>query len=258
MEMKRLRSPDYQRTDILPPRLEDWLPPHHPARFVRDFLDSLDLEALGLKMPTSQDGGRVVNPKALLAVWLFGWMERVRSTRRLEVACQRDLAFVWLSGGLFPDHNTLWRFWKNHREMLRALFTLQVQMAADAGLVGWALHALDGTKIQAAGSPESAIWRTKLEQLLAKVDTLTEAQMSEVESTAARDPDLGYNLPEEWRDPSARRAFIAGWLKKNSTTSTPPSAKASASRTPKRGTSAGAAGKGGRLTVRSSSTMTAT
>lgn len=206
--MKRLRKPDFERTDLLPPRLEDWLPPHHPARFVRDFVASLDLADLGFQMPRGEQGGPVLDPTCLLSLWLFAWMERIRSLRQIERACLSSLPMLWLSGGLSPDKNTLWRFFLANRKPLRDLLVEQVRLAADAGMVGWALHALDGTKIPAASSNDSAWWRKKLEKQLKRIDEMTDAELARLEADVRDDQEPGFALPEELQSADARRAFI--------------------------------------------------
>ena len=87
----------------------------------------------------------------------------------------RDLAFVWLTGNLHPDHNTLWRFFRDNKEALRKLFKLIVKFAVKADLVGFALHAIDGTKLAAASSMETAQHRKVLEERLKKLDSIAYA-----------------------------------------------------------------------------------
>src|SRR4051812_19247961 len=158
--------PDRRQMFLLPPSLDEWVPAGHPARFVADLVDSLDLAALGFRQSLGEEGRPHYAPELLLCVWLYGWMERVRSSRALEKACVRDVAFLWLTSNEHPDHNTLWRFFRDNKQALRKLFKQTVQVAAKAGLVGFALHALDGTKIQAASSTDSALHRSTLQKQL--------------------------------------------------------------------------------------------
>src|SRR5262245_5457183 len=109
--MPRLLRPNYAQRLLLPPSLEEWVPPNHPVRFVRDFADAQDMSELGIKQPKDDVEGRpAYAPDLLLKVWLFGYMERIRSTRGLEKACLQVMPFLWLTGNLHPDHNTIWRF----------------------------------------------------------------------------------------------------------------------------------------------------
>ena len=119
----------------------------------------------------------------LLKVWLYGWMTRVRSCRGLEKACFESMAFIWLTGNNHPDHNTLWRFFRDNKKALRKLFKLVVQEALKNDLVGFALHALDGTKIVAASSMDTALHRKSLAEELKKLDTTIDEQMKQIEQT---------------------------------------------------------------------------
>lgn len=213
--MKRLRQPDFERTDLLPPRVEDWAPPHHPVRFVRAFVQGLDLKALGFKLPSNEQGGSVFDPACLLSVWLFCWMERIRSLRKMERACLQLLPVMWLCGGLSPDKNTLWRFFLDNREPLRKLLSEQVRIAAAAGMIGWALHAIDGTKIQAASSGETALWRKRLEEKLKRLDQMTDLEMARLEADAREDTEPSFSVPEHFQSPEAQRDFVRDYLQRN-------------------------------------------
>lgn len=199
---------DRRQMFLLPPSLDDWVAAGHPARFVADLVASLDLKALGFRSAKSGEDGRPhYATELLLSVWLYGWMERVRSSRGLEKACHRDVAFLWLTGNEHPDHNTLWRFFNENRPALRKLFKRVVQVAAKAGLTGFALHALDGTKIRAASSMETAIHRKALEEQLKKLDAIVEKQMEEVDA-GEKQPEPDWRMPSTLEEREARRKSI--------------------------------------------------
>ena len=89
----------------------------HPAR-VAEFVDGMkreDWAELGVDADGDPMGAPAYHPRALLSVWLYGFMTGVRSTRKLETACRDQIPYLWLTGSQRPDHNTLWRFYKNHR-----------------------------------------------------------------------------------------------------------------------------------------------
>jgi transposase len=185
------------------------VPPKHPVRFVRDFVDTLDLGVLGIKPSSSGDEGRpAYAPDLLLKVWLFGYMERIRSTRGLEKACLQVMPFLWLTGNLHPDHNTLWRFFNKHREHLPKLFRELMKASVEAGLVGFVLHALDGTKLGAASSTDEALHRKSVTEKLAQLDEFIASYMQEVSTQAEEDKGQGYAMPEAMTNEEARRAKI--------------------------------------------------
>ena len=115
-------APDYGQQFLFPPALEDWVPADHPARFLREFVDQLDLPALGFVMPSASEGRPPYAPSLLLKIWLYGYFHRIRSTRKLEVACLEPLSLIWLTGLIAPDHNSLWRFGNGNQEALRQIF----------------------------------------------------------------------------------------------------------------------------------------
>jgi len=208
--MSREIRPDYQQQFLLPPSLDEWVSSDHPVRFVRDFVEMLDLPALGFRAGLSEDeAGRTPYASSmLLMVWVFGWMERVRSSRALEKACVRDVAFLWLTGNHHPDHNTLWRFFRNHKSALRKLFKQVVQLSVEAGLVGFVEHALDGTKIGAASSTRSALHRPTLVRKLAKLDAIVDEAIAQIEAAQAAGTEPRYPMPEAMLDVQDRRRMV--------------------------------------------------
>ena len=96
---------------LVPSTLDDLLPEDHPARFVAVFVDGLDHDAwAGMEIDVDGDplGTPAYHPRALLSVWLYGFMTGIRSSRKLEAACRDQISFLWLTGWQRPDHNTLW------------------------------------------------------------------------------------------------------------------------------------------------------
>ena len=123
---------------MLPPTLGELLPLDHPARFVAEFVDALDRDGwaeLGVDIEGDSMGAPAYHPRALLSVWLYGFMTGVRSCRKLEAACLDQIPYLWLTGWQYPDHNTLWRFYKGHRQAMRKLFERTVRTAVAMELV---------------------------------------------------------------------------------------------------------------------------
>jgi len=204
---------DYTRQFLLPPSLEDWIPSDHPARFIRDFVDSLDLVALGFRLPKAFEGRPPYAADLQLKVWLYGYLNRIRSTRDLERACREHMSLLWLTGQNYPDHNTLWRFFKSNKKALRQMFRQVVGVAYDSGLIGLAVHAVDGTKIRAISSNLSGHHKKELEKLLKHLDTSIEEAISEIEYSETIESGE-YRLPESLIDAKARRAEIKKSLAK--------------------------------------------
>ena len=194
---------------LLPPTLDQLIGADHPARFVAAFVDGLDGEAwASLEMDLKGDpmGAGAYHPRALLSIWLYGFMTGVRSSRKLEAACRDQIPFLWLAGMQQPDHNTLWRFYKAHRDPMRGLLRRTVQVAVKAGLVDLVLQAVDGTKIAGNASRARVYDSDGLRGVLARV----EAAIADLEAANATggDPPPA-RLPEDLARAEALRPRVS-------------------------------------------------
>jgi transposase len=205
-------APDYSEQFLFPPALEDWVPSNHPARFLREFVDQLDLRALGFVIPAAAEGRPPYAPSLLLKIWLFGYLHRIRSTRQLEVACREQMSLVWLCGLRQPDHNSLWRFWRDNKKALRAVFRRSAQLAVESGLVGFVLQAVDGTKIPAACSGHTGWNKARLEQLLQVLDRELDQAEAHLEQEDPPEAQSAYRLPAALEDKAALRQTIRAGL----------------------------------------------
>ena len=147
---------------LFPPCLGELVPCDHPVRFVAEFVDRLDLGAAGIRAEAAMEGAPAYQPRLLLGAWVYGFMTRVRSSRKIEQACRETIPFMWLTGMQQPDHMTLWRFYKQNRQAMRGVLKLTIQLAVEAGLVGFVLQAVDGSRI-AVSSGDSLRDRAGLE-----------------------------------------------------------------------------------------------
>lgn len=196
---------------LLPPALDDFLPMDHPARFVGELVEGLDWEELGIDVAPAVEGRPSYPPELLLGCWLYGFMVRTRSCRQLERACTENVAFMWLTGFQRPDHNTLWRFYQAHRDSMRALFRQTVRVAVNVGLVDFALHAIDGTKIAASGAQRRTLNRKQLADLLERVEkSIAALEAENVE--AERSGEATWRLPEELTDLQRLRERVRAGL----------------------------------------------
>ena len=110
-----LRAMDREQMWLMPPSLGDLISAEHPSRFVAEVVDALDREdwaELGVEIDGGDLGPPSYHPRALLSVWLYGFMTGIRSCRKLEAACRDQIPYLWLTCVQYPDHNTLWRFYK--------------------------------------------------------------------------------------------------------------------------------------------------
>ena len=170
-----------EQTWLFPPTLDDLVPEDHPARFVATFVDVLersDWRQLGVDPKGEALGAPEYHPRALLGVWVYGFMTGVRSSRKLEGACRDQLPYLWLTGWQHPDHNTLWRFYQEHRQAMRSLLKRTVRTAVSMGLIDLAVQAVDGTKVGGNAAKKRTYDAAGLQKLLEK----TEAAILDLEA----------------------------------------------------------------------------
>ena len=198
-----------EQTWLLPPALEELIPGDHPARFVAAFVDALgraDWQALGVGRDGELLGAPAYHPRALLGVWLYGFMSGVRSARKLEGACRDQLPYLWLTGWQRPDHNTLWRFYQAHRAGMRVLLKRTVRVAVATGLVDLAVQAVDGTRVAGSAARERTLDAAGLADLLGRVETAI-ADL-EAQNAGGDDPPPA-RLPAELARAEALRERVA-------------------------------------------------
>jgi len=184
----------------------------HPVRFLREFVDQQDLALLGFALPQAHEGRPPYAASLLLKIWLYGYLHRIRALRKLEAACREHVALIWLTGMLCPDHNSLWRFWRDNKPALRRLFKQSVELAVKTGLVGLALQAVDGTKIQALASPHTSWTKTHMEKLMALLDAQLDQAEKQLEQEPPSGQDKGYRLPQKLEDKQALRETVKAGL----------------------------------------------
>ena len=168
-----LRPLNREQAWLLPPTLGELIPNDHPARFVAEFVDALDHAAwveLGIGPDGNPLGAPAYHPRALLSVWLHGFMTGIRSSRKLETACRDQVPYLWLTGWQHPDHNTLWRFYQAHRQAMRKLLKYTVATAMKLNLLDLAVQAVDGTKIAANAAGDRTYDTAGLHRLLERVE----------------------------------------------------------------------------------------
>lgn len=192
-----VRALNRNQTWLLPPTLDELIPEDHPARFVAAFVDSLDRWAwmeLGVLPDGEPLGAPEYHPRGLLGVWLYGFMTGTRSTRKLESACRDTMPYLWLTGWQHPDHNTLWRFYEEHRQSMRRLFKRTVRLAVKVGLIDLAVQAVDGTKVAANVSKGRTHDGAELKQILERTEEAI--RDLEAQNTKGEDP-APVHLPAE-------------------------------------------------------------
>lgn len=176
-----------QQTMLLPASVEDYVSAENPARAIDAFVEGLDLEEIGFELKGERSvGASGYHPKALLKLYLYGYLNRVRSSRELEKATHRNLEVIWLLRCLTPDHWTINEFRREHRKLFRGVFRQFHLVCASLGLFGGELVAIDGAFFKAVNSPERNFTKGKVQKIIQEIDQRTEDYLKKLETT---DPD---------------------------------------------------------------------
>jgi Transposase and inactivated derivatives len=210
--MSRELRADYTTRFLFPPALEDWVKADDPARFIRAFVDSLDLREIAGEEWARGSEDRYGRPHyafdLLLKVWLYGYLYNIRSSRKLERECRERMPLVWLAGMYEPDHNTLWRFWTRYSKVLKKVFAKSVRVALKANLVGMVVQAVDGTKIASAASQKKGWHRKDLEKILAAVGERIATLEQQIATAKEGGAEIDDRLPKKLQDESELQATV--------------------------------------------------
>jgi transposase len=138
---------------MLPDCIEDYISDSNSARVIEAYINSLDMAALSCSRQQPNSTGRpMYDPKDLLKLYLYGYMNRIRSSRRLETESGRNLELIWLPRALCPDNKTIAEFRRQNGEALKEVFKGFVKLCVKLGLYGKELVAIDGSKFKAVNS----------------------------------------------------------------------------------------------------------
>lgn len=161
--MRHITGESRQQTTLLPPVLEDYVATDHPVRVIDAFVDSLDMRTLGFsKAETCATGRKPYHPGDLLKLYIYGYLNQVRSSRRLEKECHRNLELLWLLRRLSPDFKTIADFRKGNSQAIRNACRAFIQFCRQAELLTGKLVAIDGSKFKSAASKDSVTRRSQL------------------------------------------------------------------------------------------------
>ncbi len=156
---------------LFPDVLDDYIPADHPVRFIDAYIDQLDLTALGFERATAADTGRPgYDPADLLKLYVYGYLNGICSSRKLERETHRNVEVMWLLRRLWPDFKTIAEFRRRNTKALRALFREFTLLCKKLDLFGAELVAIDGSKFRAVNSKRRNYTRPMLDQILRATD----------------------------------------------------------------------------------------
>ena len=169
--MHHIRGCDRNQTLLLPNSVDDYIGADNPVRFIEAFVEQLDLQGAGFcRVEPNETGRPGYHPGDLLKLYIYGYLNRVRSSRRLEAETKRNLEVMWLIGGLTPDFKTIADFRKDNRDAFKPVFREFVLLCRKLELFGGELLAVDGTRLKAVNSTERNFTHAKLTKQIESID----------------------------------------------------------------------------------------
>jgi transposase len=184
----RLKRPNRAQITFRPSSLEEMVPEEHPVRLIWEWVEQLDLSPLyqEIRAVEGHAGQSAIDPKILMALWLYATLEGVGSARALDRLCKQHVAYLWILGGVTINYHTLADFRVQHEETLDRLLTQSVAALMNEGLVSLKRTAQDGVRIRASASRGSFVERPTLEEHLAKAEEQVCALREELEADPGR------------------------------------------------------------------------
>jgi transposase len=178
------------QTVVFPNTIDQYVEKENPIRFIDAFVDSLNQEKLGFKHSIPADTGRPsYNPSDLLKLYLYGYLNQVRSSRKLEKECHRNVEVMWLMKKLAPDHKTIADFRKENVDCIKGVFKEFVYLCRSLDLYGAQLVAIDGTKFKAVNSRSNNLNEKAVALRLKKTEEKIAEYLKEMDQNDTADSD---------------------------------------------------------------------
>jgi transposase len=191
-EMGRFVEGEDRRQDyLLPASLDDYVSEDNPVRAVEAFIDALDLKALEFVGMTPAETGRpAYHPATMLKIYLYGYLNRVQSSRRLEREAQRNVELMWLTGRLAPDFKTIANFRQANGTAIRAVCSQFIALCRSLNLFTRAIVAIDGSKMKAVNNRDKNYTAAKVQSRMKQVQDNIDRYLEELDRADREDNDI--------------------------------------------------------------------
>jgi transposase len=180
---------DRKQSTLFPECLDDWIDENNPVRVIDAFVDKLDLAELGFEGVEPAETGRpAYHPSALLKLYVYGYLNRVQSSRRLEREAGRNVEVMWLLGRLVPDHKTVADFRKDSGHAIRKVCARFVELCREMDLLATASVPIDGSKFKAVNNRDRNLTRAKVERRRAQLEESVARYLSQLDTADRQEP----------------------------------------------------------------------
>jgi transposase len=202
------------QAQLLPSSIEDYIPADDPVRAYDAFVEQIDLDRLGIRLDPDQVGHPEFDPRAMLKLLVYGYSYGILSSRKLERATHHNLSFIWLTGGLKPDHKTIARFRRDHRDALKNLLKQCAHLCIRLGLIEGNTLFVDGTTIRANASIKNVWNPERCQKTLDEIDQRIESLLKEcdhIDQTEHAQPSW-VRMDQELQNQARLKSKIQGIL----------------------------------------------
>ncbi len=183
-----IEGEDRNQATLFPERLDDYVVEDSPVRVIDVFIDDLDISGLGFKTEAADTGRPGYQPGTMLKIYVYGYLNRVQSSRCLERETQRNVEMMWLTGRLAPDYKTISDFRKDNGEAIRLVCREFVMLCKKLNLLTSALVAIDGSKFKAVNNRDHNFTRAKMKRRLAEVEASIDRYLEQLASADRAEP----------------------------------------------------------------------
>jgi transposase len=209
--MKRfVEGIDRDQATLFPECLEDWIDEDNPVRVIDAFVEKLDLSGLGFDGVAPEATGRPsYHPAVLLKLYIYGYLNRVQSSRRLEREALRNVEVMWLTGRLIPDHKTIADFRKDSGPGIKQVCVQFIELCRLMGLLTQTSVAIDGSKFKAVNTRDKNFTRNKVERRRAQLEKSVARYLAQLDTADRQEPSEELaaktaHLKENWSSWKAR------------------------------------------------------
>ncbi len=213
-DMSIIYGDRYQPT-LLPPSIEDYVPKNDAVRAYDAFVDLLDWGVIKFDITNNDMGRPKYDPRTMLKLLLYGYSYGIRSSRKLERSCYHNLSFIWLTGGLTPDHKTIAEFRRKNKKLLQDIFKQCVRFCLKCDLIDGNAFFLDGTKVRANASIKNSYTKERCMKTLSRIDEHIDKLLDECEEIDQQEANEGQHgkLEKELSDNRSLRSKVESVMK---------------------------------------------
>lgn len=214
------RYGDRLQMNLFPQSIEDYVKQDDPVRAYDAFGEALNLAELGIIVDENQVGNPEYEPKAMVKLLIYGYSYGIRSSRKLERALYHNVSFIWLMGGLKPDHKTIARFRSDNKRALKEILKQSARLCIKLGLIEGNTLFVDGSKIRANAAIDNTWTQDKCDQYLKNIDERIENILKECEIADEKEQNSQslVKLREDLKDKEALKSKIQDIIKELSAT----------------------------------------